>query len=194
LFRFITLQKFITVDCPSHKGEIFRYKMMKKFSIAILVLAFSGITALAQCPLSVGKSQVDLGVGLSSYGIPVYAGFDYCFYKDFTVGGEVSARSYRDNWHDKDYNLFGVGLSSNANYHFNSLLKIPSDWDFYAGLNLGFYIWSDPDGYDGSHATGLGLGMQVGGRYYINDKIGLNLEFGGGNEFSGGKFGVSIRL
>jgi hypothetical protein len=40
----------------------------------------------------------------------------------------------------------------------------------------------------------VGLGAQIGGRYYLSDKVGLNLEFGGGNAFSGGKFGVSIKL
>jgi outer membrane immunogenic protein len=40
----------------------------------------------------------------------------------------------------------------------------------------------------------LGLGIQVGGRYYFNEKFGLNLEFGGGNYVSGGKFGISLKL
>jgi len=85
-------------------------------------------------------------------------------------------------------------VSANGNYHFNSLLDIPNNWDFYAGLNLGFYIWNSSDDYPGSNTSGLGLGAQVGGRYYFNDKLGVNLEFGGGNAFSGGKVGVSVRL
>jgi len=40
----------------------------------------------------------------------------------------------------------------------------------------------------------LGLGAQVGGRYYISNKVALNLEFGGGNAFSGGKFGLTFKL
>ncbi len=27
------------------------------------------------------------------------------------------------------------GLSFNGNYHFNTVLEIPKDWDLYAGLN-----------------------------------------------------------
>lgn len=44
------------------------------------------------------------------------------------------------------------------------------------------------------HASGLELGAQVGGRYYFTDKFGLNMELGGSNSFSGGKFGISVRL
>jgi len=73
-------------------------------------------------------------------------------------------------------------------------LNIPSPWDFYAGLNLGFYSWNSPRDYEGSHTSGLGLGGQIGGRYYFSNKVGINLEFGGGNAFSGGKFGLTIKI
>jgi len=48
--------------------------------------------------------------------------------------------------------------------------------------------------YPGSHTSGLGIGAQVGGRYYFSDNVGINIEFGGGNAFSGGKVGISILL
>jgi hypothetical protein len=73
-------------------------------------------------------------------------------------------------------------------------LNIPSTWDFYAGLNLGFYYWNSRNDYPGNSRSGIGLGAQIGGRYYFTNKIGLNLELGGGNAFSGGKVGISIRL
>lgn len=50
-----------------------------------------------------------------------------------------------------------------------------------------------PDGHENAHNSGLGLGVQVGGRYYFNDRLGLNLEFGGGF-VSGGKIGISCKL
>jgi hypothetical protein len=68
---------------------------------------------------------------------------------------------------------------------FQYILNISSLWDFYAGLNLGFYNWNSPNDYEGSHNSGLGLGAQIGGRYFFNNKVGINLEFGGGNAFSG---------
>ncbi|MDP8226422.1 hypothetical protein D4R71_08715 [bacterium] len=166
---------------------------MKKVYLTVILL-ISATMIFAQCPINKGQAQFNAGVGLSSWGIPVYLGLDYGVHKDITIGGEVSFRSYHDNWSGQKYNHSVIGISGNGNYHFNSLLKIPTQWDFYAGLNIGFYIWNSPDNYAGSHSSGLGLGGQVGGRYYFTDKFGINLEFGGGNAFSGGKFGISLKL
>jgi hypothetical protein len=85
-------------------------------------------------------------------------------------------------------------LAGNGNYHFNSVLNMPTDWDFYAGLNLGFYIWNSDDDYPGDGASGLALGAQVGGRYYFTDRFGINLEVGTASAFSGGKFGITLKL
>lgn len=166
--------------------------MKKLFIVAILLI--SATVTFAQNPLAEGETQLNAGVGLSSDGVPVYLGLDYGVHKDITIGGELSYRSYNESWSGNKYDRSAFGISGNGNYHFNSLLNIPRNWDFYAGLNVGFYVWNSPNGYDGSHSSGLGLGAQIGGRYYFNDKIGVNLEFGGGNEFSGGKLGVTIKL
>jgi outer membrane immunogenic protein len=168
---------------------------MKKlfFSATIAMLLFSS-NAFSQSPLSVGNTQLNLGVGLSEWGVPFYLGIDYGIDRDITIGGEFSYRSYNENWNNSHSHHNVMGFSGNGNYHFNRLLEIPQKWDLYAGLNLGFYVWSSPDNYDGDHSTGLGLGAQIGGRYYLSDKVGLNLEFGGANAFSSGKFGITIKL
>lgn len=159
---------------------------------ACLMLA---TTSFAQYPLSKGGAQINAGIGLSSWGIPVYVGFDYGVHKDISVGGEVGFRSYNENWKSNSYHHNVLGLAANGNYHFNHLLKIPADhWDLYAGLNLGFFFWSSPDGYPGDHTSGVGLGAQVGGRYYFNNKIGIQLEFGGGSAYTGGKFGITVKI
>lgn len=168
--------------------------MKKTFFTVVIALVFISGTVFSQSPLPLGRTQLNLGVGFSGWGIPFYIGLDYSVHKDITLGGELSYRSYRENWKDKYYHHNVMGFSGNGNYHFNSLLKIPQRWDFYAGLNVGFYVWSSPNEYYGSHSSGLGLGGQIGGRYYLSEKVGLNLEFGGGNAFSGGKFGLSIKL
>lgn len=168
--------------------------MKTKFFLTTFTLLMFSCFAFSQSPLPIGKTQLNLGVGLSGWGVPFYIGLDYSVHKDITLGGEFSYRSYKENWKDQYYHHNIMGFSGNGNYHFNSLLNIPQKWDFYAGLNLGFYVWSSPDIYIGDHKSGLGLGGQIGGRYYLSDKVGLNLEFGGGNAFSGGKFGVSIKL
>ena len=143
----------------------------------------------------VGQAQFNVGVGLSEYGTPVYVGFDYGAMRNLTIGGELSFRSYDEYWGQNYYRRNITGLAANANYHFNSILLLPSKFDFYAGLNLGFYDWSSPEaGYEGDHSSGLGVGLQVGGRYFFTRKFGMNLEFGGGNEFSGGKVGLTFKL
>jgi hypothetical protein len=166
---------------------------MKKHLLILSFLLFSSII-YAQSPIAKGESQLNAGVGLSSWGVPVYIGLDYGVHPDITVGGELSYRSYSDKYANVNYDHSVIGISGNGNYHFNRVLEIPKKWDFYAGLNLGFYIWNSPSDYQGSHSSGLGLGAQVGGRYFFSDKIGLNLEFGGGNAFSGGKLGLTFKL
>jgi len=166
---------------------------MRTFFVTVGLLFLTWNT-YAQHPLQKDNAQLNAGVGLSSWGIPVYGGFDYGVDRDISVGAEVTYRSYHDDWIGYRYDLSVVGISGNGNYHFNRILKIPDKWDVYAGLNLGFYSWSSPSGYAGNHNSGLGLGVQFGGRYYFSKTVGINLEFGGGNEFSGGKFGVSFLL
>jgi hypothetical protein len=160
----------------------------------LLILFFLSTIGSAQYMLNKGQTQLNAGLGFSSWGLPFYFGLDHGIHKDISVGGEFSFRSYNERWHDYTYNHSIWGISANANYHFNSICKIPKNWDLYAGLNLGFYAWSYPDNYPGNHVSGLGLGGQAGGRYYFNERFGINLEFGGGNAFSGGKFGVTCKL
>lgn len=168
--------------------------MKKSFIMMTVALMLLSGTAFSQSPLPVGRTQINLGVGLSQWGYPFYIGFDYSVHKDITIGAEFSYSSYREDYHDVYYRHSVMGISGNGNYHFNSLFNIPQRWDFYAGINVGFYFWTSPADYPGSHSSGLGLGAQIGGRYYFSDKFGINLEFGGGNAFSGGKLGVSIKL
>jgi len=166
---------------------------MKK-TITFIILLMASSAMFAQAPIATGQSQFNAGVGLSSWGVPVYVGLDFGVHPDITLGAEASVRSYRRRYADSRYSHSIIGISGNANYHLNRILEIPSNWNLYAGLNLGFYIWNSPDDYDGPRSSGLGVGGQVGGRYYFTDKFGINLEFGGGNAYSGGKFGISIKL
>jgi outer membrane immunogenic protein len=166
---------------------------MKK-TYFVMMLLISAATSFAQGPIAKGQAQFNAGVGLSNWGVPVYLGLDYGVHKDITIGGELSFRSFNDNYKNNRYNHSIIGISGNCNYHFNSLLKIPTNWDFYAGLNIGFYHWNSTNDYPGNYSSGLGIAAQVGGRYYFTDRFGINLELGGGNAFSGGKFGISLRI
>lgn len=170
--------------------------MAMKTKIIITGIAFAIVSTIAfgQGSLTPGKSQLNLGVGLSTIGTPFYAGFDYCAARSLTFGGELSYRSWNERWNNYHYSQSITGISANGNYHFNSILEIPSRFDLYAGLNLGFYIWNSPADYPGTNSSGLGLGGQLGGRFFLTQNVGLNLEFGSGNEFTGGKFGLTIKL
>jgi len=166
---------------------------MKKFLLAITLLAIFGIS-YGQSSLPKGQAQLNAGVGISGWGIPVYFGIDYGISKNITIGGELSYRTFHESWKDNTYNHNIIGVSGNANYHFNTVLKIPSKFDLYAGLNVGYYAWTSTTGYDGTNSSGLGLGIQAGGRYFFTKGLGLNLEVGGGNAFSGGKIGITVKL
>lgn len=163
---------------------------MKKQILIIALLLFSS-AIFAQGPIAKGESQINVGVGFSSWGVPIYLGFDYGVHQDITVGAEFSYRAYTESG---SHNHTILSFSGNGNYHFNNVLDIPSPWDVYAGLNLGFYVWSSPKGYAGSHTSGLGVGAQIGARYYFSNRVGVNLEFGGGNASSGGKIGLTFKL
>jgi outer membrane immunogenic protein len=163
---------------------------MKKL-VVIFSLMVLAATVTAQSPLAKGRKQINAGVGISGWGIPIYVGMDFGVGKNFTLGFEGSFRFYNERLGGNRYNSTIIGISGNGNYHFNTVLNIPSEWDFYAGLNLGFFVWSTPSNYPGDGSSGLGAGLQVGGRYFFQPNFGLNVEFGGSNAFSGGKFGIT---
>lgn len=143
-----------------------------------------------------GDIQLNGGIGFTSgWGVPVYVGLDYGVHKDITVGGQATYASHSENLYKSNW----FGIAANANYHFNSVLDIPNNWDLYAGLSLAYnnfsytytytnYVYGD------AKSSGVGFAGQVGARYYFNDHFGLNAEFGGGNIASGGKIGVSYKF
>lgn len=164
---------------------------MKKLSIILLLSVITALTVNSQCPLGKGNQQLNAGIGLSGWGIPLYVGLDFGVHKDITLGLEGSFRSYNQNFTGTKYNSSIFGFSGNGNYHFNTILEIPENWDFYAGINIGYFIWTSPADYPGNGSSGLGLGAQIGGRYFFSKNFGLNLEIGGDNVFSTGKFGIT---
>jgi hypothetical protein len=126
-------------------------------------------------PLSKGDKQLNFGLGFSGYGLPLYVGMDFAFHNDWTAGPVIDLNIDDD---------ISFGILGRVDYHWNRLLEIPSDWDFYLGAHLGTNIGNDVD---------FAWGLQLGGRWYWSDKWGLNLEFGGGSGY-GGTIGVSMKL
>jgi outer membrane immunogenic protein len=165
---------------------------MKKIKLLLVFSILGATVAFAQAPPGKGGKQLNAGLGLSSWGVPVYVGLDFGVHPDITIGPEISFRSYRPRYFGDRYNRNVTKIGFNGNYHFNTLLNIPSEWNFYAGLTLGYYIWSGDD-YPGANTSVMRLSAQIGGRYFFSDKFGLNLEFGGGY-VTDGKFGITLKL
>jgi outer membrane immunogenic protein len=166
---------------------------MKKWMIMLAAILAIGKTSQAQYALGVGEKQANFGLGLSGWGIPIYAGLDFGVDKDISAGAQVSYRQYHDRWDKYEYRHSIVGILGNANYHFNHLLEIPKEFDVYAGLSLGFYIWNNPSNYYGNHASGLGLAAQAGARYYFKDNVAFHAELGIGNIFDS-KIGITVKI
>ena len=155
---------------------------MRKFTF-LMIVVFMAATMFAQrdgvAPLAKGQMQINFGTGFSSKGLPVYASLDIALHKDVTITPEVHMTLPLSN-----DDSFGGGVLCKADYHWNYLIGIPDNWDFYAGARVGFGFGDDfyPD-----------FGIQVGGRWYWSDSWGLNLEIAGGTGF-GLTFGLSKKL
>lgn len=102
---------------------------MKILVLAITFVLISSF-AFSQRLANDGGSQLNVGVGLSDHGLPLYIGFDHSISRDVTLGAELSYRAYNEHYNNFNYDHNIIGLSGNANYHFNNALRIPSRWDF----------------------------------------------------------------
>ena len=95
---------------------------MKKV-ILLAAICFMSIGAFAQAPLENGATQLNVGLGTSGWGTPIYVGLDYGVGNDFTVGGELSFRSYKESYGAVNYNSSIISIAANGNYHFKLTAK-----------------------------------------------------------------------
>ena len=152
--------------------------MMKRLNL-IAILSMLSFTIMAQSGSSAlpkGNIQLNFGSGINTHGFPVYVGLDFAVHNNVTLGPLLKVR-FEDN-------KTSVTLLGKADFHWNQLMGIPSNWDFYTGGNLGGKL---------NDGIFLDLGFQVGGRWYWNNKMGLNLEFSGGSGF-GTLIGMSMKF
>jgi hypothetical protein len=172
---------------------------MKRVIFILFFVTVATVATLAQGTLGKGGAQLNAGLGFSTWGVPIYVGADFGVHEAVSVGPVISYRKYSDRFSGFKFSQSLTIIGFNGNYHFNELLKLPSEWNIYAGLTLGYYVWSDVkwnnssfDTFDGE-ASGIGLTAQVGARYFFSDNFGVNLEFGGGTG-SGGNFGITYKF
>lgn len=175
---------------------------IKVFFLAFTLFTLFSISSYSQYdPYDDGNGLATVGVGFSSWGIPLFARYEHPVADNITVGGSVSYQSKSEKYSSSKWKHSIIGINGRGSYHFNELLEASDDWDFYGGASLGFYIWDTKyDGpgasfnYGGSGSGGLGIAAHVGARYFLNEKIALNLEVGGGSVLSGGTLGVTFIL
>lgn len=170
--------------------------MKKILLFVVLSFLFSGMYAQGGgvAPLAKGEMQLNFGTGLSfGHGLPVYASLDIALHKDVTLTPELHVVIPFGN---TNYG-FGGGIMVKADYHWNYLIGIPSNWDFYAGARLGFNFYGKKKDNNGNYYHDQSFfpafGIQVGGRWYWSEKWGLNAEIAAGTGF-GLSFGVSMKL
>ncbi len=131
---------------------------MKKVSLLFifaLFLSFANVFGQARKELNFGL----LGI---NYEIPVH--------KDITIAPGIGT----------NFDLDWINIGVKGNYYFDNAFGISDDaWDVYGGLNAGYSIYNGEK--NGKDESDLNLGLQVGGRWFWNDKWGVYLEIAGGN-------------
>lgn len=176
---------------------------MKKIITTFCVMVIMSTIHNAQAQFNPYADEVKLlsaGLGISGWGIPLYVRFEAPVADNITIGGSLSFQSKSESYTGASWNHTIFGLVFRGSYHFNELLEINDKWDLYAGLGLGYYFWetkyegTGTGTYTGSGNGGLSLGLHIGGRYFVTDKLGLNLEVGGGTVLGGGTIGVTFLL
>jgi len=111
---------------------------MKKFVLIFtLSIMITGLMAQNRgvAPLAKGNKQLNFSSGISQKGIPAFFSVDFALHKDVTLTPEVHAVfPFPDE-------KFKGGVMMKADYHWNYLMGIPANWDFYTGGNLGAKLY-----------------------------------------------------
>lgn len=89
-----------------------------------------------------------------------------------------------------DLNWLNIGVR--ANYYFDNLFELNDDaWDVYGGAGAGYAFYNG----SGNQNNDLDIGLNIGGRWFWNDKWGIYLEIGGGiTQGASGGLGLTVKL
>ncbi len=148
----------------------------------VIIFCLSTLSAFAQSPIGLGGKQLNFGISGNGSYVPIYVSLDFGVHKDITIAPQLGL----------DLDLDWFDISFRGDYHFNTIMGIPQNWDFYAGLTAGYSFWSEKK--KEHNEVDFHIGAQVGGRWYWNDKWGLNLEFGGDTFYGNARLGLSLKI
>lgn len=126
---------------------------MKK--IVLVFMLFLGMNSL----FGQAQSQLNFGIIGASW--------------DFPVAEDVSIAPFARTGLNMDWLVVG----GKVDYYFDNLMGLPAEWDVYGGANIGYVSLLNNNL---ASVNALFLGLEVGARYFWNEKWGVNLELGGG--------------
>ncbi len=141
--------------------------MKKLLLVAVIGLLSLGANAQAQRYLNFGG----LGTGL-------YVNYEIPLGSLITIAPAANT----------NYNFDNFNLGVRGNFYFDDLFGLTAPWDVYAGVGAGWRIDNNDNNNDG-----FSFGAQIGGRWFWNDRWGLNAEFGWNSVALGG-VGVTLKM
>jgi hypothetical protein len=159
---------------------------MKKLLLSLIVVCFSLSHLNAQDDMLVkGDKVVNLGIGFSSYWYgstvipPVSGSFEMGIVDGLIqgkgsvgVGGYLGYSSYK--W--LGYKSRNITIGARGAFHY----PLVENLDTYAGVILGYNIYSDNDPYDTYNYGNFVSGEFIGARYYFSDSFAAMAEVGFG--------------
>jgi len=169
--------------------------MKKTLVVVAALLLLSGAALAGENEFSTGSFFITPQVGINSFTVPFGVNAEYAITPNIGVGGTVMVWLWSDAYISQSI----IGLSVEGAYHFTQI-KVDK-LDLFAGAGLGYSIYSfdlkDGIGVE-TGASGLDLGLILGGRYFFTEKFAVSLRLNGsfiGHWATfGGTIGVTIRL
>jgi len=149
----------------------------------LIFVVFIALTSFAQQSggYKKGDKLLNIGIGVNSFyngGIPIGASCEQGITDAISVG--VNADYLSNKYFSFKFTAIYFGVR--GSYHFNDLLKLGNDnIDLYAGPTIGYrsFSWKDArQNLGDNYGSGIFLGVFIGGKYYLSDKIGLFTELG----------------
>ncbi len=124
---------------------------------------------------NVANAQAQKYLNIGGAGTGFYGSIEFPVSSVITVAPQFST----------NYNFNTLVIAGKANFYLDEVFELDSSWDVYAGANLGWRVETGNDG--------VNFGLQVGARWFWDDKWGVNAEVGGGTGVLGG-VGVTMKM